>query len=216
MKNMVQLFPSSIEKEILGSILPGGTKWQFKMKNKQIDCKRNCPNYCENSGALCSDDWKTAKLNSRHSGILDHIIDNIEYYNQKDLDLKTKERINGIKLIKSKLIRQADEGESYKAEIRLRKRVPKLIAEKKLKSDGRCEACQFNFNKKYRNLSKNCLVAHHLEPIGSRKKQKRTTLNDLILLCPNCHAIIHSRKPPINIRKLIRTIKTKTYPRRDS
>jgi predicted HNH restriction endonuclease len=106
-------------------------------------------------------------------------------------------------------ILEAYEGESYKAIVNLRKRVPALIAAKKLNSDGRCEACFFNFNEKYGHLSKDCLIAHHVDPIGFRTNPKKTTINDLVLLCPNCHSIIHSQNPPIKIKTLMQNIKTK-------
>lgn len=111
------------------------------------------------------------------------------------------------KQVQTELIKEAYEGEIYKSIVNLRKRVPALIAAKKVSSDGCCEACQFNFKVKYGHISKDCLIAHHLDPIGFRKNPKKTTIDDLILLCPNCHAIIHSEKPPIGIKKLINNIK---------
>lgn len=100
---------------------------------------------------------------------------------------------------------QASEGGQYKAEVTFRKRNQGLIASKKAQSDGLCEVCGFDFGKKYDHLDReptNCLVAHHLQPIGKRKRNSKTTLDDIALLCPNCHTAVHTEDPPITVEKL--------------
>ena len=50
---------------------------------------------------------------------------------------------------------------------------------------------------------------HHLDPIA--EGERRTTLEDVIPLCANCHRRVHTRKPPIPIeelRKLAASIRT--------
>jgi 5-methylcytosine-specific restriction enzyme A len=52
-----------------------------------------------------------------------------------------------------------------------------------------------------------CLVAHHRQPIGGRERASKTTIDDIALVCPNCHAVAHTANPPLSsaaIRKMVR------------
>jgi len=102
---------------------------------------------------------------------------------------------------------EALEGEIYRAETTFRKRNRALIAAKKANSDGRCDICGFSFKERYGSLNRDCLIAHHIHPIGQRQGSSKTNLDDIALLCPNCHAAIHTQDPPIsleNLRKRLR------------
>lgn len=101
------------------------------------------------------------------------------------------------------------EGEITIAEIMFRQRNRTIIAAKKALSNGACEICGFNFKMKYRLSEKDCLVAHHLNPIGFRRKATLTSMNDILLVCPNCHAVAHTHNPPISPVKLKKMIKPK-------
>ena len=89
------------------------------------------------------------------------------------------------------------EGEVHKREAEFRSRNRSLILAKKTNSDGCCEVCDFNFSETYGLHDKDCLVAHHLVPIGKRKGPTKTALSDIALLCPNCHAMVHTKNQPI-------------------
>ncbi len=55
-----------------------------------------------------------------------------------------------------------------------------------------CEACDFNFKKFYGSESANYIETHHIEPLSfSELEAKETSINDLLVLCANCHAAIH-------------------------
>jgi len=97
---------------------------------------------------------------------------------------------------------EAKEGEKYRAEATFRKRNRALIEAKKAASDGRCDVCRFRFKDRYGRLMPDCLVAHHVKPIGRRKRSAKTTLEDIALLCPNCHAAVHTEDPPIPLEKI--------------
>jgi predicted HNH restriction endonuclease len=101
---------------------------------------------------------------------------------------------------------EALEGDTHRVEVRFRKRNRALIDAKKMESNGACTVCQFNFVARYVGLKRDCLVAHHVKPIGKRKKATKTTLDDIDLLCPNCHAAVHTKDPPItaaDLRKML-------------
>jgi hypothetical protein len=94
------------------------------------------------------------------------------------------------------------EGEKFKAETTFRKRSRALIEAKKANSDGRCEACGFSFGERYGEIGRDCLVAHHINAIAGRSTASKKTLDDIVLLCPNCHAVIHSSEVPISLDNL--------------
>ena len=51
------------------------------------------------------------------------------------------------------------------------------------------------------------LIAHHIRPIRDRKKESVTNLEDLALLCPNCHAVVHIKDPPLSIPQLSKKVR---------
>jgi 5-methylcytosine-specific restriction endonuclease McrA len=96
----------------------------------------------------------------------------------------------------------AMEGRHYLAEAKFRQRNRALIEEKKRRSDGRCSVCEFDFKATYKGIERDLLVGHHVEPIGKRTKGSKTTLGQIDVLCPNCHAAVHSQDPPLTAAEL--------------
>jgi len=96
----------------------------------------------------------------------------------------------------------AMEGRHYLAERGFRQRNRLLIEAKKKQSDGKCSVCGFDFKERYRGIEKDQLVAHHVKPIGQRRRASKTTLDQINLLCPNCHAAVHSEDPPLSADQL--------------
>lgn len=67
-----------------------------------------------------------------------------------------------------------------------------------------CEACDFNFEKTYGQLGKLFIEAHHLQPI-SELEMGNTKLNiktDFVVLCSNCHSMIHRLENSSNLQAL--------------
>jgi predicted HNH restriction endonuclease len=95
---------------------------------------------------------------------------------------------------------EALEGEVYSAEAIFRSRNRALIQAKKANSNYRCEVCQFNFEETYGVIGREYIVAHHLKAIADGPS--KTTLDDIALVCANCHAMIHVKNPPISIEEL--------------
>lgn len=79
----------------------------------------------------------------------------------------------------------------------VRERSRKILAEKKadfLKDHTSlfCELCAFDFSSKYPStLGEGFIEVHHLKPLSSLSIEKKTTIDDLMLACPNCHRMIH-------------------------
>ncbi len=66
-----------------------------------------------------------------------------------------------------------------------------------------CKICSFNFETFYGAIGKNYIHVHHLLPLSEIKGEYVVDpLNDLVPVCPNCHAMIHSTRPALQIEQL--------------
>lgn len=57
----------------------------------------------------------------------------------------------------------------------------------------RCEVpgCGFDFGEAYGELGEGYAQVHHLKPLSSRVRPSETRLEELAVVCANCHAMIH-------------------------
>ena len=81
-------------------------------------------------------------------------------------------------------------------------RIPKEV--KRLQGYS-CLACGFNFEKVYGNLGLDYIEAHHVNPVYKNKgiEKKVNLLEDFLVLCSNCHKMIHAMGcPSIEMFKL--------------
>ncbi|MEV0974526.1 HNH endonuclease [Microtetraspora glauca] len=68
-----------------------------------------------------------------------------------------------------------------------------------------CERCTFNFERVYGPRGTGYIECHHMVPFHA-SGATTTTLDDLALLCSNCHRTIHRAAPwptPAELRRLI-------------
>ena len=66
-----------------------------------------------------------------------------------------------------------------------------------------CSVCGFNFAEYYGDLGHDFIHVHHLKPLSEIKKQyKINPIEDLRPVCPNCHTMLHSKKPALGIDDL--------------
>lgn len=83
--------------------------------------------------------------------------------------------------------------------LRERNHFVKINAIKKFKdlNEGKlyCEICGFDFYSIYGELGKDFIEAHHAKPISEMKENEKTNINDIVLLCSNCHSMIHRKRP---------------------
>ncbi|THJ30897.1 hypothetical protein E8K88_16630 [Lampropedia aestuarii] len=102
---------------------------------------------------------------------------------------------------------QAEEGNITLEEHLERERNAALIEAKKayvLRATGRltCEACSFDFAVTYGEVGYGFCEIHHTKPLGIRNGSETTSLQDLAVLCSNCHSIIHRAKPMWSVAAL--------------
>jgi 5-methylcytosine-specific restriction enzyme A len=65
-----------------------------------------------------------------------------------------------------------------------------------------CEICGFDFEATYGERGTGFIEVHHGVPLHLLKPGTKTKLDDLHLLCANCHRMIHYRRPWLTVGQL--------------
>lgn len=98
-----------------------------------------------------------------------------------------------------------------------RERNRTIILKKKqiaLRNSGRlfCEICGFDFQKQYIGTARPFIECHHKRPLVNLRPGQRTSLEDLILVCSNCHRMLHLQSDSSDIENLQRRVNFKFTP----
>jgi 5-methylcytosine-specific restriction protein A len=104
-------------------------------------------------------------------------------------------------------IQEAPEGRLLTRLHVARERNRKLVESKRkqaMKINGRlaCEACGFDFAITYGGKGKGFIECHHIKPVATLVEGHTTHIDDLALVCANCHRIIHRDKKWLSIVEL--------------
>ena len=87
----------------------------------------------------------------------------------------------------------AEEGKLLLASHYIKERHKRIVIEKKKQAIKKnkliCEVCHFSFRNTF---GADFIECHHLMPIG-KTGQRITTLDDLALVCANCHRMLHAK-----------------------
>jgi len=216
MKTVGDVFASPEEKRILASILPGGDKWAFSVKNGD-KCREDCPAYrsCRGHGPdkICSDSWSKSPLTPLVLDVMAHTFSHFDYYNKGDLsDITEKnEKVNILREKISKLYTQIENEEIEEGTLTLRTHyfrerdtdVAKKLKEKAFNEDRLiCAACEVDFKARLGALGIRVIECHHTVPLSSLRHTGKTQLADLALVCANCHRLAHSQKEPLTIQAI--------------
>ncbi len=68
---------------------------------------------------------------------------------------------------------------------------------------AKCIVCDFVFEEKYGEIGKGFIHVHHIKPLAEiGSEYKVDPVNDLCPVCPNCHAMLHMRKPPYSLNEI--------------
>jgi 5-methylcytosine-specific restriction enzyme A len=74
-----------------------------------------------------------------------------------------------------------------------------------------CSVCEIDFEKKYGEIGKGFIHVHHIKPLSICKGYELNPVSDLRPVCPNCHAMLHKKKPePFTIDELKAFLKGNT------
>ena len=101
---------------------------------------------------------------------------------------------------------EADEGRLLTRMHRFRERNRKLVERKKANALATlgslpCEVCNFDFAATYGPLGDRFIEAHHILPLA-QAGASTTKLADLVLVCSNCHRMLHRAQPWISPAQL--------------
>ncbi len=103
---------------------------------------------------------------------------------------------------------EAIEGRMLTRQHRAYERNRKLVERKKQQVQRRlgklsCEACKFDFAESYGDRGVGFIECHHIRPVSELTGGGKTTPDDLVLLCANCHRMVHARRPWLSLAELI-------------
>lgn len=135
--------------------------------------------------------------------IFDEFKDNKELLSKLAKGIKKITENYELKIILSHIVSEPEEayysvkeGEVLYKLHKYRERNQTLIRKKKdnhYKKHGNlaCELCGFDFEVKYGVIGKGFIECHHKTPLAELEAYEETSLEDLILVCANCHRMLH-------------------------
>ncbi|PYV94956.1 MAG: restriction endonuclease [Acidobacteria bacterium] len=66
-----------------------------------------------------------------------------------------------------------------------------------------CRVCGFDFAARFGELGVGFIHVHHTKPLSEIGRDYAVDpTRDLIPVCPNCHAMLHQRTPPLSVAQL--------------
>lgn len=104
-------------------------------------------------------------------------------------------------------IQEAAEGRLLTRKHLARERNRQLVESKRkqaLKRNGKlvCEVCDFDFAIHYGDRGSGFIECHHTKPVATLAEGQKTHIDDLALVCANCHRVIHRTKPWLSVIEL--------------
>lgn len=99
---------------------------------------------------------------------------------------------------------EVSEGEQKLSQHLKRERSSKIVKVAKeffkKRNNGRvfCEVCEFDFSKRYGTIGDDFIEAHHKKPISKMEIGDITRIDDFIMVCSNCHSMLHISKQEIS------------------
>lgn len=109
-----------------------------------------------------------------------------------DFSVYTGKVEEGKRLLKQHYVRERNPG------------IVRMAKEEVLKKDKelRCLACDFSFREHYGERGENFIEAHHKKPVSEMKAGDKTSSDDIVFVCSNCHRMIHRKMPWLSIKEL--------------
>lgn len=81
-----------------------------------------------------------------------------------------------------------------------RERNPTIVRHKKKQAASLdCEVCGFSFHRAYGSAASDYCEVHHLRPLSEVEDVTQTRMEDLAILCANCHRVVHLKNPPYTL-----------------
>ncbi|MBB6157396.1 hypothetical protein HDC30_004645 [Pseudomonas sp. JAI115] len=194
------------EHQILDSVMPGQDGWHLQ---SDLECLTSCPGYgqCDGQGPdgkVCSDRWRESSLSDDSAKVFVHVLRNFDFYNQGDLPglaAKSEEvtalRFKFLQAMDDFSSQEYTEGSLLLTQHRRRERAKGLslrLKWERFDQTGKleCEACAIDFFAVYGEAGFRVIECHHQIPLSHENHMGKTRLEDLALLCANCHRLAHT------------------------
>lgn len=174
-----------------------------KWKNRLQETRRTLVNekLLFNAKVAGQGNWKLTELGIKKGKLLKK---HLKYSGPTNVKLKS---------IEFQIKKQKKENKSYNEgkisyrEHKKRERNKKIVDLKKNNAfisnpDLPCEICRFSFFKKYGNSGLKFIEAHHIKPLSESDDKVKTKTEDLILICSNCHKMIHRKRPWLTVKEI--------------
>lgn len=58
-----------------------------------------------------------------------------------------------------------------------------------------CEVCGFDFEETYGEIGTDYIEGHHTKPVSELEEESITNVDDILLVCANCHRMLHRKRP---------------------
>lgn len=65
-----------------------------------------------------------------------------------------------------------------------------------------CQVCDFDFELEYGEIGADFIEAHHTIPVSEMKAGHTTKIEDIAMLCANCHRMAHKKRPWLKMSEL--------------
>lgn len=78
---------------------------------------------------------------------------------------------------------------------------------KKINGKLKCQICDFDFEEFYGKLGVDFIEGHHIKPVSELKDGDKTKVEDILLVCSNCHRMLHRKRPwlgPNDLKSLLK------------
>ena len=188
-KNNLKIHKINIEKKEITGRETGGFIFKVLKVKQQPDTELECEyqSFCQQLGIPVTEIYKRPRKFWRLEDVPEEYLKSVTECRSEYTEGKIKE-VNHHKYRErdSKLIQAAK-------------------AKFKINHGGQlyCEICGFNFREIYGNAGYDFIEAHHTKPISEMDEEGEITdINDLIMVCSNCHSIIHRRNPFYTIEEM--------------
>ncbi|SDG16978.1 5-methylcytosine-specific restriction enzyme A [Celeribacter baekdonensis] len=127
------------------------------------------------------------------------------------LNVTSAAMANGVPVLPDDDATEASEGQLLTRLHRYRERNAAIVKRKKasfFRKHGHlcCEARGFDFLKVYGERGAGFIECHHTKPVSELNAGETTKLADLVLLCANCHRMVHVARPWWTLEELFASI----------
>lgn len=65
-----------------------------------------------------------------------------------------------------------------------------------------CQVCDFSFIESYGSIGEGFIEAHHIFPISQLTEQTEVKIKDIVIVCSNCHRMLHRKRPWLTLENL--------------